>query len=271
MTSHQRLCSLVATGTLVAALAGCGPAPNSASASGESPNATAAAPAAASGGVTAAALPPMPDPDHDSRPDRVKFDDFAAHLERQQSDLAAADADFLPAARAAMQSGAQSNAKLVLAGYRSQIGADIAALPAPPRLSGCFARAQSLDATAEARLAAMLSDRRDKADAVAAVTDRPLTLPDFGGLATDIATRAGADDARASLASARAAVAGCHEAPVAQVHRQAAGSTEAPTSAPEAPAVAPAQAAPRATGASPPPSAPPSRKPGFFQRLFGGG
>ena len=127
--------------------------------------------------------------------------------------------------------------------------ADIAALPAAPHLAGCFAKAAPLDASAEAAVAALLSDRRDKADAVATVTDRPLGLADFGGLATDIATGAGA---QSSIDAARTATAGCHDI-----------SARGP--------VAPS---PRAQPVSPPP--PPSKalvspppKKGFFQRMFG--
>lgn len=250
----------------VVVLAGCGPASNSAAPpAGAGSNTTTDA---ASSGAPSDALPPMPDPDRDSRPDRVKFDDFAAHLERQQSDLAAADAAFLRAVRTATQSG--GDAKLVLAGYRSRIAADIAALPAAPRLAGCFAKAAAPNAKAEAALAAMLSDRRDKADAVVSVTDRPLTLPDFGGLATDIATGAGADDAKASLAAARASVAGCGAAAAPVRHEDApvGATTVAPTaSAASAPAT-PQPSPPKATAVPPAQTAPP-KKPGLFQRLFG--
>jgi hypothetical protein len=209
----------------------------------------------------------MPDPASDGRPDRVKVDDFAAHLERQQSDLAVTDADFLRAARTATQSG--GDAKLVLAGYRSQIAADIAALPGAPRLAGCFAKAAAPNANAEAALAAMLSDRRDKADAVAAITDRPLTLADFGGLATDIATGAGADNAKASLAAARASVAGCGAA-AAPARRQAAAAASTPQ-APDLPAPPPTPQAPapKPTAAPPQTAQSPPKKPSFFQRLFG--
>ncbi len=142
--SWRRLGGAATALALAAVLASCAPATNSAAPPQESNSATVSL--AVTGAPTAAALPPMPDPDHDSRPDRVKFDDFAAHLERQQADLAAADADFLRAVRVATQSGA--DAKIVLAGYRSQIAADIAALPGPPRLSGCFAKASAPNAKA---------------------------------------------------------------------------------------------------------------------------
>ena len=250
----------------MAVLAGCGPASNSAAppagASSEAVNATPA------GGAPSDALPPMPDPARDGRPDRVKFDDFAAHLERQQSDLAATDADFLRAARTATQSG--GDAKLVLAGYRSQIAADIAGLPGAPRLAGCFAKAAAPNANAEAALAAMLSDRRDKADAVAAITDRPLTLADFGGLATDIATGAGANDAKAGLAAARASVAGCGGAAALARRHDASARTAPPASALSAAAPPTPQASAPTPAAAPPQTAqPPPKKPSFFQRLFG--
>jgi len=267
MTRSWRRLGGAATGlALAAALASCAPATNSAAPPSQA-NAASESPGAISA-PTAAALPPMPDPDHDSRPDRVKVDDFAAHLERQQSDLAAADGEFLRAVRVATQSG--GDAKIVLAGYRSQIAADIAALPGPPRLSGCFARASAPNAKAEAAVAALLSDRRDKADAVAAVTDRPLTLADFGGLATDIATGAGSADAKASLAAARASVAGCSDAAATPSRRQAA-SPEPHTSTAAPPVVtppAPSASSPQTAPASP--ASPPPKKPNLFQRMFGG-
>jgi len=251
----------------IAALAGCGPASNSAAPSAGSSNALSADAAAV--GALPAALPPMPDPATDSRPDRVKFDDFAAHLESQQAGLAATDAAFLSAVRTATQSG--GDARLVLAGYRGQIAADIAALPGAPRLAGCFAKAAAPNAKAEAALAAMLSDRRDKAGAVAAITDRPLILPDFGALATDIATAVGADDAKAGLAAARASIASCGTAPP-PTRRQGAengATSQASASSSEPPTASPP---PASTVSAPPQQTappPPKKKPNMFQRLFG--
>jgi hypothetical protein len=235
----------------LAALAGCGPSSKPAA-----PQATANATPVLTQPPTVLVLPASPDPDHDARPDRVKADDFTGRLDRVQSDLARVDADFLRRVRATLQSDTPADAKLTLADYRDQIAADIAALPGAPHLTGCFAKAQSLNATAEARLAAMLSDRRDKGDAIAAIADRPLTLPDFGGLATDIATGAGADDAKASLAEARASVAGCRDASGA-VHRVAT-EAQAPTITTQPPTPAPV-----------PSAVPPPKKPGLFGRLFG--
>ena len=238
----------------LAALAACGP-----SSEPSAPQAPTGAPVVLTRPPTGLVLPPAPNPDDDPRPDRAKADDFTGRLGRVQSDLARIDADFLRRVRATLQSASPADAKLTLADYRDQIAADIAALPGPPHLTGCFAKAQSLNSTAEARLAAMLSGRRDKADAIAHIADRPLTLPDFGGLATDIATGAGADDAKASIAAARASVAGCRDAStgLGGAHRVpiAARATAPP------PGPAPIPAAPA--------SAPP-KKPGFFGRLFGG-
>ena len=252
-----------ASGLVLAALAACGPASNS-SAPAPAPSNAASVGAVPLGAPGAAALPPMPDPAHDTRPDRVKFDDFAAHLERLQSDLAATYAAFLRDARTATESG--GDAKSVLAGYSGQIAADIAALPGPPRLGGCFARAGAPDAKAEAALAAMLSDRRDKAAAVAAITDHPLTLADFGALATDIATGAGAGEAKASLADARVAVASCSDA--AALNHRPAASPNAPASTTASPVVA--APLPAAGPAQTTPTTPPRKKPNLFQRLFGG-
>jgi hypothetical protein len=249
---------LAPTAALLAALVACGPTPRAANQT-QVPADNAAAGSAAPLSVNTAILPPMPDPDHDDRPDRAKADDFAAHLDRLQANMAGIDADFLTRVRAAMQAGSQADAKQLLAEYRALIAADIAALPSGPRLSGCFARATAPNATAEAAVAAMLSDRRDKADAVAGIADRPLTLADFGGLATDIATGAGAADAKAGLAAARAAAADCHDTPAAATHRPPVSAVQSVVSTPPPP--------------NPSPSAPAQhtpKKPGFFQRLFGG-
>jgi hypothetical protein len=266
MAGFGRQWAAAAASLAIAALASCGLASNSAAPAAGSSNALSADAAAV--GAPSNALPPMPDPAGDARPDRVKFDDFAAHLEGGQSNLAATDAAFLGAVRTATQSG--GDAKQVLAGYRSQIAADIAALPGAPRLTGCFAKAAAPNAKAEAALAAMLSDRRDKAGAVAAVTDRALILPDFGGLATDIATGVGADDAKASLAAARASVASCSTATPPARRQGATTGAAQQVSAPSSPA---ATSQPPASTVAAPPSqtaAPPSKKkPNMFQRLFG--
>jgi len=252
MAFDRRPWRLVPTGALLAALIACGPTPKQAS-QGPAPPANTPASGLA-GPQSAAILPPMPDPDHDPRPDRAKADDFTAHLARLQANMAAVDAAFLGRVRTAMQAASQADAERVLADYRALIAADIAALPSGPHLSGCFARASAPNATAEAAFAAMLSDRRDKAEAVAGITDRPLTLADFGGLATDIATSAGASDAISGLAAARASVAGCREGPPATVRP---------------PTAAPVVATPAPTPTPPPVQRPP-KKPGFFQRIFGG-
>jgi hypothetical protein len=251
MIHDPRPWRLAPTGALLAALVACGPTPKQADQAQAPPaNATASGLAAP---VSAAILPPMPDPD--TRPDRAKADDFTAHLERLEANMTAVDADFLGRVRGAMGAGSQADAERVLADYRTLVAADIAALPNGPRLSGCYARAAAPNATAEAAIAAMLSDRRDKADAVAGITDRPLTLADFGALATDIATAAGAGDAQSDLAAARASVAGCREAPA---------TTARPVAAP------PVAASPPPAPSPPPPAHHPPKKPGFFQRIFGG-
>lgn len=253
--THDARWRLAAIGTLLAALVACGPAKQANQAQAPAANAAAADLAAPQSAETAV-LSPMPEPDHDPRPDRVKADDFAAHLQHLQANMAALDADFLGRVRAALEAGSQADAMRLLADYRTLIAADIAALPGGPRLSGCFAKAAAPNATAEAAIAAMLSQRRDKAETVAAIADRPLTLADFGGLATDIATGAGAAAAKASLAGARTSVAGCREAPARAARRQ-------PT-----PAAQPVVAAPPAPNPSPP-AQHPTKKPDFFQRMFG--
>jgi hypothetical protein len=252
MAFDARPWRLVPTAALLAALVACGPTPKQAG-QAQPPSATTTA-SGLSAPPSAAILPAMPEPDHDPRPDRAKADDFTAHLERLQANMTAVDAAFLDRVRAAMQAASQADAARVLADYRALIAADIAALPSGPRLTGCFGRASAPNATAEAAVAAMLSERRDKADAVAGITDRPLTLADFGALATDIATGAGAADAKSGLAAARASVAGC---------REGSAVTARPT-------VAQAIVSPPPPAPTPPPAQRPPRKPGFFQRIFGG-
>lgn len=272
MTYQVRPWRPAASAILLAALVGCGPASTTNGAPPSSSATNAATILAAPQGPDTAIAPLMPDPDHDDRPDRAKADDFAGHLQRIQANMAAVDTEFLSRVRAAMQAGSQADAKQILADYRTLIAADIAALPAPPRLSGCFAKAAAPNAIAEAAVAAMLSDRRDKADVVAGVADRPLSLPDFGGLATDIATSAGADAATSGIAAARASVAGCRDIPIVAAHRQ--GSPQAQRVQGSAAAPGPAAASPAAPNpAAPSPSPtprPPAKKPSFFQRMFGG-
>jgi hypothetical protein len=113
---------------LLTALAGCGPSSNP-TAPQAGANAPANAPVVLTQPATVLVLPPAPNPDDDARPDRAKSDDFTGRLDRVQSDLARVDADFLRRIRATLQSDTPADAKLTLADYRSQIAADIAALP----------------------------------------------------------------------------------------------------------------------------------------------
>jgi hypothetical protein len=244
-------------GLALAALAGCGP-----SSTPQAPAAAAsnAAIMPASSAAVTLSLPPAPDPERDPRPDRVKFEDFADRLEKVQTDLARVDGALIPRVRAGLQSGDEAIAKAALADYRAQIAADVAAQPPPPRLGGCFAKAQALNAKAEAALAGMLSDRQAKAGAVAAITDRPLALADFGGLAAAITVGTAADDAKASLASARAAVDDCRSAAGASSPRR--------ESAPAAPPTVVQEPSPQPI--APKPQAPPKKR-GVFERMFGGG
>src|SRR5580704_12770839 len=94
MTFDARPWRLAPTGALLAALAACSPTPQAASQANPPPASTTAAGLTAPQSVQTALLAPMPDPDHDERPDRAKGDDFAAHLERLQANMAAVDADF---------------------------------------------------------------------------------------------------------------------------------------------------------------------------------
>src|SRR5471032_2762890 len=134
-------CAFAAAGMGLALLAGCGPSSKPAGPpQSAAPTASSAHLAAPQSAVTAL-TPPMPDPDHDDRPDRAKSDDFFGHLSRVHANMNAVDADFIDRVRAAMRAGSQADAKQLLADYRTLIAADIAALPGPPRLSGCFAKA----------------------------------------------------------------------------------------------------------------------------------
>ncbi|HZZ88049.1 MAG TPA: hypothetical protein VFE13_06905 [Caulobacteraceae bacterium] len=253
----------------VFALAGCGPS--------SAPVAPTRAPAANSAPAAPSAtlsLPPAPDPAHDPRPDRIKLADFGDRLEKVQADLARVDGALVPRVRSALQAGDEAAARAALAGYRAQIAADVAAQPPPPRLAGCFARAQPLDAKAEAALAAMLSDRQAKAAEVAAVADRPLSLADFGGLAAAITSIAAVDEAKASIAAVRAAADGCRDATPGAGRAVSAAPGAAPTHPRDqsherisVQLITPPPPPPPED--HPPP--PPAKKRGLFERMFGGG
>jgi hypothetical protein len=250
--------------------AGCGApshAPGPASNSAPTTAAQSVAPVSATQAVASASL--------DSLPDRDKVDTLAAEIERQQDVLVAADAGLLRTVRASLQSGSQDAAKLALSQYVGLVRGQLSGMPQVPPLAGCYARAGVPMAAAETASAAMLADRRDKAAAIGAVTDRPLTLPDFGPLASDISGGPqAAADVKASLENAKTIAAGCGaERPRAQAGRSqhpnaaAPAPSEAPTAPPvEAPTPPPPEAAPVSSPPAPAP-APPAKKPSFFERL----
>jgi hypothetical protein len=253
--------TVLAAGAALGLLSACG-APSQPSATSQNAPANAVATPAE---TTAPPLPSMPKPDHDDRPDRAKLTDFLGRIESQQASLAAADATFLRGVRVGIQNDTEPGATVALAAYRGELARELAALPPPPRLSGCFARASGADDAAASGASSMLTDRRDKL--VAATShDGPLTLADFGPLATDIAGAAQGDAIKASTAAARSATAGCSDVAKPRVGRLATRSAagEPPLSAsPTSPAVG--ETAPPAV--SPTTPAQPPHKPGLFDRF----
>jgi hypothetical protein len=259
-----------ASGIAIAALAACGPSPGK---SDSSETASSAAPIAAmpAAAQPAGAFAPPIDPDKDNRPDRVKVDDFATRIAAQQDALVAADAAFIQNARTALQGGSPDGAHSALLSYQAAIQGQITALPQTPRLAGCFDRAKATGSQARDAALSALNERRDKIQTLTAVAYRPLSLADFGPLATAAAAQPqAAAQVKALLGKARGAVAGCGAA--------APGGTNHYTYARVPQAAAPSSGAPAQTAAPTPPAAPvvqptappptPAQKsPTFFNRL----
>jgi hypothetical protein len=272
--SCGRLASAALAATAVMAAGGCGQAPSNATQTAAAP--MGATPPAA---INAANVPtPAANPADDHRPDKVKVEDFAARLGAEQDALMAADAAVLRDARSALQSGSQDRARLALGQYLAAINGAIAATPVPPALAGCFVRAKGPASEAAGATTAMLADRRDKAQAIAATTFRPWTLPDFGALAGDVTAGPQAADAvKASLARVRAAIADCRTAAAEPPRVAAAPPYEGLASRaaqPSTPVTTPAPSAAQPASSSGAPAAsaqnghyPPPRKPGFLERL----
>lgn len=199
------------------------------------------------GAATAPALPPPLNPATDNRPDGVKLPEFLDRMAAQQTRLAAADANFLRGLRAGLQSGSEPGPTIALAAYRTELGAELAALPQAPLLAGCFAKASVADGKVTLDAAAMLTDRQTKL-AAATATDDPLTLADFGPLATDIASTGAGETVTADIAAARTAASGCSDAPKPRVEHTSGPSPwseaarPAVVSPPPSPPVAPAPA-----------------------------
>ncbi len=266
-----------AAGMAVATLAACGPAPGK---SDSAETATSASPVAAVSGAPPQAAPftPPVDPDKDDRPDRIKVDDFATRIDAQQDALVAADAAFIQNARTALQSGSPDGAHSALMSYQATIQGQIAALPQPPRLNGCFDRAKATGDQARDAAMSALSDRKDKIRALTAVAYRPLSLADFGPLATAAAAQPqAAAQAKALLQQgAQRAVAACNTAATpavgpATIPTPASRRAATPSRRAQSPAESPrqrAQIAYRRFRHSPPPRRPAQQPPTFFNRLF---
>jgi hypothetical protein len=260
---NERAWRLRFAAVALTALAGCGPSSKPAA----PPQASPAAPATAvepMGLGRPAVYAPMGPAELDHRPDALKSADFADRLDEIWKNQVTTDADFLGRIRNAFQ-GTQADAKALVSEFRDRVAEDRLALPEAPRLSGCFARAAAPNAKAEASVAGVLSDRRERVEAIAAISDRPLSLADFGPLATDISSNKGIDETRTSIAAARTAIASCRAAPAATAPQRPRAPTPAPSEATRAQSPAPAPATVTLTPPSPPP-----KKPGYFGRLFGG-
>lgn len=212
--------------------------------------------------MTAGNVPAAPmDPAHDDRPDRVKLEDFGARLTASQDALAGADARYIGQMRGALQSGSQDQARASLGGYSAAVRGQLDALPATPRLNGCFARAGGADDAARDAAKSALMARHDKLAALTAITFRPLSLADLGGLVTDAQDQPrAAQQVKVALAGAQAQVSGC----AVQPPRTAGADHPLETSPSQALEISPT------SPAGPPQSAPdpvPPRRPTLLDRV----
>ncbi|MDB5446626.1 MAG: hypothetical protein JWQ97_1943 [Phenylobacterium sp.] len=186
-------------------LAACGPAKKSQ---------TSASPAPAEATAPATPAPPVPAPASPA-PARTPMTKpataaaFAAALGAEQDQLKAADEAYMQALRTAFRSGAPRDAAALVA-YANALQTLQAELPAVPRLPGCLARAAPALAAARAAVTAAIAHRQARVQALAAITDRALSLPDYGGVASDPAAAMDEQQqVRAALARAQAAEVRC--------------------------------------------------------------
>jgi hypothetical protein len=114
--------------------------------------------------------------------ERAKIDRFAADLRAERDRLGRADADLAKAMRAAFQQGSQDSARAALGRYAGALQSLLSAGGPPPRLGGCYARARPALVEARGLATAALNNRRTRVAALAGITYRPLTLPDFGSV-----------------------------------------------------------------------------------------
>lgn len=208
-------------------LAACGarrPSAGAAGAAGARPSpppAAAAAAVAASGQAAPASAPP-----HRRAPATVE--EFDAAVLAWRDALGKADAAYLDALRAAFRTASQADARTALLVYADSLQSLKADRPTAPRLRGCPARAAAPAIAAAGLLATAIERRLARVQALSAINDRPLSLPDFAGVAAD-PTAAQTESAalRAETEKARDAAALCRR----EAARAAAGWTDRSTGA----------------------------------------
>src|SRR6185312_15653858 len=120
----------------------------------------------------------------EGRAQQAKIDRFAAVLRAERGRLGQADTEFAAGMRAAFRQGSQDSARAALARYASVLQGLLSAGAPAPRLGGCYAHAQPSLVEARGLATAALNARRTRVSALAAITYRPLTLPDFGSAVT---------------------------------------------------------------------------------------
>ncbi|HEY4029878.1 MAG TPA: hypothetical protein VGM25_06005 [Caulobacteraceae bacterium] len=116
--------------------------------------------------------------------ERARIDRFATGLRAERDRLGRADGDVAQAMRAAFRQGSQDSARAALAQYAGALQGLLSAAVPPPKLGGCYARARPSLVEARTLATTALNDRRMRVSALAAITYRPLTLPDFGSVMT---------------------------------------------------------------------------------------
>jgi hypothetical protein len=113
---------------------------------------------------------------------QARIGQFAAGVRAERDRLGRADAEVAQAMRAAFQQGSQDSARAALARYAGALQALLSAGGPPPKLGGCYARARPSLVEARGLATTAVNARRTRVSALAAITYRPLTLPDFGSV-----------------------------------------------------------------------------------------
>jgi hypothetical protein len=159
---------------------------------------------------------------------------YEAAVKTQQDALAQADANYLSSLRAAFRGGGQAQGRAALVAYANGLVQLSANLPAPPSRGECLAQAAPAARKASTTLAAAISRRQLRIQALSAIKDRPLSLPDYAGVAADpAASQSDARQVQSALADARNVAERC-EARARSAARARRTVTPAATSSPAA-------------------------------------